>query len=92
MWWAEWWAWGALAAGLAALEVVLPGYIFLGFAAGAAVTALLLLVGGPAWLVGSLPLLLLLFAVLSAVAWVGMRRVFGLREGQVKIIERDINE
>ena len=34
--WATWWAWGAVALGLAILEVLMPTQIFLGFAIGAA--------------------------------------------------------
>ena len=39
-----------------------------------------------------LPLLLLIFAVLSLVAWLGLRRVFALPHGQVKTFDHDINE
>ena len=40
----------------------------------------------------SLPLLLVIFAVLSLVAYLAMRKVFGLKTGQVKIWDRDIND
>ncbi len=88
--WALWWVWMAAALGLAIVEVVVPGFIFLGFAAGAAIVALGLLSGLVG--TGSLPLLLLIFAGLSLVAWLVLRRVFARPEGQVKIIERDIND
>lgn len=70
MFWQLWWVWAVAGLVLGILEVLAPGYIFLGFAAGAAVVGLLLLVGGPfaAWAVGSLPLLLLLFALASLAA------------------------
>ena len=64
--WLTWWVWLAAALALAILEVALPGFIFLGFAIGAAITGLLLLIPG---LVPSLPVLLLIFAVLSLVRW-----------------------
>ena len=66
-----------------------PGYVFLGFAIGAIVVGALLWLGvlGAGW-----PLLALVFAVVSLIAWWGLRRVFGLRTGQVKIWERDIND
>ena len=32
MLWTEWWVWMAGALALATLEVIVPGYIFLGFA------------------------------------------------------------
>ncbi len=94
MFWQLWWVWAVAGLVLGILEVLAPGYIFLGFAAGAAVVGLLLLVGGPfaAWAVGSLPLLLLLFALASLAAWLLFRWLFGIRAGQVKVWDRDINE
>ena len=87
--WLEWWVWTSAALALATLEVIVPGYIFLGFAIGALVMGVLLLLG----LSGlSLPLLLVIFAVLSLVAYLAMRKVFGLKTGQVKIWDRDIND
>ena len=43
--WTEWWVWMSGALILATLEVLIPGYIFLGFAIGAGVMGLLILVG-----------------------------------------------
>ena len=45
-----------------------------------------------AWVAGSLPLMLLIFALASLAAWLLLRRVFGIRAGQVKVWDRDINE
>ena len=55
---------------------------------------LLLLIGGSfsAWMASSLPMLLLLFSVFSLLAWLVFRRVLGVRSGQVKVWDRDINE
>ena len=86
--WTLWWVWGALALVLAIVEVLLPGFIFLGFALGAAGVALLLLLALPL----SLPLALLIFAGLSLIAWLGLRRAFALPRGQVKTFDSDINE
>ncbi|MEY8799292.1 NfeD family protein [Leisingera sp. XS_AS12] len=87
--WALWWVWGAAALVLAILEVLVPGFVFLGFAIGAAaVTALLLLGGGG---IGLSPLLLV-FAALSLVAWLILRRLFALPKGQVKTFDHDIND
>ena len=36
--------------------------------------------------------LLLIFAVVSVLAWLVLRRMMGVREGQVKIWDRDIND
>lgn len=90
----EWWIWLSAAVVLGILEVVIPGYVFLGFAVGAAATGLILLVGGPlaGSLAASIPLLVLFFAILSLIAWIVMRRVLGVRSGQVKTFDRDINE
>ena len=92
--WATWWVWMVAALALGILEVLAPGYIFLGFAIGAGLTGVMLGVGGPgaAAMAGSLPLTLVVFAVLSVVAWLVLRRVLGVRKGQVKIWDRDINE
>lgn len=94
MWWQLWWVWAAAGIALGILEVLVPGYIFLGFAAGAVAVGLILLVGGPlaAWMAASLPILLLVFAVASLVAWLIFRRVLGVRGGQVKVWDRDIND
>jgi membrane protein implicated in regulation of membrane protease activity len=92
--WQMWWVWAVAGLALGILEVVVPGYIFLGFAAGALVVAALLLAGGPlaAWAAGSLPILALLFAVASLIAWLVFRRIFGLKGAHVKVWDRDINE
>ncbi len=94
MTWSLWWVWMAGALALAGLEVMISGWIFLGFAIGAAVVGLIFAVGGPmaAGLATSLPWTLVLFAVLSLVAWLVLRRAVGVRKGQVKVWDRDINE
>jgi membrane protein implicated in regulation of membrane protease activity len=74
---------------LATLEVLVPGYIFLGFACGAAMVGLLILFGISA---SGLALTLVIFAVLSLISYLVMRKVFGLRTGQVKIWETDVND
>lgn len=79
---------------MATMEVILPAYLFLGFALGAGAMALIFLIGGPlaAGLVASFPLTALVFAILSLAAWLILRRVLGVREGQIKVWDRDINE
>lgn len=84
-----WWAWIVFGFALGVLEILVPGYIFLGFAIGALVTGVVVGVGlAPA----SLPLLILIFALASLAAWFGLRRVVGVRKGQVKIWHHDIND
>lgn len=85
----EWWVWMSLALALATAEVLIPAWIALGFAIGALVMGVLLLLG----LTGlSLPVMLVMFALLSLAAYLAMRRYFGLKTGQVKRWDRDINE
>ncbi len=94
MMWNLWWIWLAAGVVLAILEVLIPGFILLGFAIGAAVVGILFAIGGPigAWLAGSLPLTLLVFAVVSLIAWIILRRVVGVQKNQTKIWEQDIND
>ena len=89
MWWQEGWVWVVAGIGLAVLEVLAPGYVFLGFAIGAISVGLLLWLGvlGAGW-----PALALVFAVVSLVAWWSLRRIFGLKTGQVRIWDKDIND
>jgi membrane protein implicated in regulation of membrane protease activity len=86
--WTIWWAWMAFGLVLVIVEIIVPGFIFLGFAIGAAVVALMLAFGFVLTLAWSL----VVFAAISAVAWVVLRQVFGVRKGQLKTFEHDINE
>ncbi len=86
--WEIWWVWVAAGLVLAILELFVPGFIFVGFAVGAVVVGVLIALG----VVLSLPWLLVIFAVVSVLAWVGFRVGLGTREGQTKIFDRDINE
>lgn len=87
--WSLWWVWVAGGFAIGTLEVLMPGFIFVGFAIGAVLTGGLIGIG----LLGtSLPMLLVVFALVSLIAWVVLRRLFGLRKGQVKIWDRDIND
>jgi len=87
--WMQWWAWISLALIMATLEVIIPGYLFLGFAVGAGVMGVLMLFGLNA--IG-LALTLLVFAVISLASVLIMRRVFALPKGQVKRWDTDIND
>ncbi|NEY90218.1 NfeD family protein [Tabrizicola oligotrophica] len=87
--WNVWWVWIVAGFALGVLEILAPGYIFLGFAMGALLTGVLL---GFGVLGGSLPLLLMVFAVLSLITWLILRRVVGVTKGQAKIWHKDIND
>ncbi|PZX09326.1 NfeD family protein [Celeribacter halophilus] len=85
----QWWVWAVAAIALMGLEVMAPGFIFLGFGVGAGIVALLLALG----LFGSnIAVVLLVFAVLSMLAWFAMRQLLGVRKGQVKVWDKDIND
>ncbi|MFV2035109.1 MAG: NfeD family protein [Halocynthiibacter sp.] len=94
MMWTLWWVWVAGALVLAILEVLVPGFILLGFAIGAAIVGLLFGIGGPIadWMSANIPGTLVIFALLSVLAWFCLRRIVGIRKSQVKIWHRDINE
>ena len=83
-----WWIWvlGGLAIG--ALELLAPGYIFLGFAVGAGAAAAASWLG----LLSGFPAQLALAAVVSLIVWAGMRAAFPLQRGEVKRFTRDIND
>jgi membrane protein implicated in regulation of membrane protease activity len=87
--WTVWWVWIVAGFSLGVLEVLVPGFIFLGFAIGAVLTGLLV---GLGVMGGSLPLLLLVFAVMSMLAWLALRATMGVRDGQVKMWDKDIND
>jgi membrane protein implicated in regulation of membrane protease activity len=88
-WFSIWWVWIAAGFALAALEVVLPGYIFLGFAGGAVLTGVLVGIG---LLGGSVAPLVLVFALASLASWLITRKLLGSQAGQAKIWEKDIND
>jgi len=84
-----WWAWVVAGFALGVLEVLAPGFIFVGFAIGAVLTGILV---GLGVLGQNVALLLLVFALLSLAAWAITRRLVGTRKGQVKLWDRDIND
>jgi inner membrane protein len=89
-----WWVWMVAGLVLAILEVLAPVFVFLGFAIGAVLTGALIWLGIPpaGWMNGSLAAHLLVFAILSLLAWLALRAVLGLPKGQVKLWRKDIND
>lgn len=87
-WFVTWWIWGLVALALVLAEILIPTLFFIGFAIGAGAVALLLLLGVTA----SASVLMLVFGVISLGAWLALRKVLGVRQGQVKIIDNDIND
>lgn len=83
-----WWFWLAAALVLAIVEVLVPALVFMGFAVGAGILGLLMLLG----LIQPAPVATVVwFAVLSLLAYVGLRTVFR-GKNSVKVIKRDIND
>lgn len=85
----SWWVWVVAGFALGVLEVLVPGFIFLGFAIGAVLTGVLV---GLGVLGGSFPIMLLAFAVLSVASWLGLRATIGVQKGQVKVWDKDVND
>ncbi|WP_300515631.1 hypothetical protein [Aliiroseovarius sp.] len=86
--WDIWWVWVAVGLVLAILEIFAPGFVYLGFAIGAALVGGLIALG----LGLSLPWLLVVFGLVSLFSWIVLRRAFGVRKGQKKTWDTDINE
>ena len=83
-----WWVWVVVAVGLGVLEVLLPSFIFLGFAIAAIIMAVIVGISG-----GMGPALaIFIFAVLALVAWLLLRAKFGTSEKDVKVWRDDINK
>ena len=87
--WSVWWVWVVAGFALGVIEVLAPGFIFLGFAIGAVITGLLVGIG----LLGAhVPALVLVFALASLAAWFVLRRMFGSQSGTAKLWDKDIND
>jgi membrane protein implicated in regulation of membrane protease activity len=79
-----------LALALACLEIIVPAFVFLGMTIGAGCVALVMALGG-AGVIGA-PISVLMFAVISLIATLVLRKVFSLPKGQVKTFDGDIND
>ncbi|MBK5925598.1 hypothetical protein CCR90_17855 [Rhodovulum sulfidophilum] len=83
-----WWGWLAGAAVLAILEILAPVQVFFGVAVGAAAVGIALWLGlAVAW-----PWLLVIWGLVAGLSWLVLRRALGVRKGQVRIWDDDINE
>lgn len=87
--WLNGWLWIVAALILAALELFLPGWVFMGLAASVGLMGVLLLTG--VWGAG-LPLTLVVTAVMSGLIWLLFRRLWPGSRGDRRIWDRDINE
>ena len=77
---------------LAIIEIFVPVFVFLGLAVGAAVVGGALGFGALGFVGASPAVLLFLFAAVSLGAVIGLRAVLGVRRGQVKTWDTDIND
>ncbi|MEM7290844.1 MAG: hypothetical protein AAF412_10840 [Pseudomonadota bacterium] len=87
-----WWVWIGLGLALAALEVLLPGFIFLGIAIGAAVLGVLQLVLPAIFADMSDTALMAVFGGLSLLAWIGLRLGFKSQTTESKTFVDDVND
>lgn len=87
--WTNGWLWIIAALVLALIELMLPGYIFMGVALATALMGVALLAG--LW-TGSLPVALVVTAILSGVIWLALSRMRGVDRSETRIWHRDIND
>jgi len=88
-WLGTWWVWVAIALIFAILETLAPVFVFMGFTIGAAAIGLLILIGvdfggGLAWMA-------VVFAVVSLISTLILRKYLGTRKDEVKTFTDDIN-
>ena len=83
-----WWAWLAAALALGILEILAPGFIFLGFAVGALVMAIVVAIVP----VLSVPVALAVFAGLSLISWIVLRIAFKSQSSGARRVTHDIND
>ena len=73
------WLWLIAALALAAVELLVPGWVFMGLAASVGLMGVLLLSG--LWTAG-LPVTLVVTALISALAWLVFRRLWPAGPGE----------
>lgn len=83
-----WWAWMAAAIVFGLIEIFTPAFLFLGFAIGAFATGLIVAVTGGL----ATGTVLVVFGVLSILAWVGLRLAFKRQSTDAKIFVKDVND
>ena len=83
-----WWVWLAAALVIGLAEVLLPGFIFLGFAIAAVLMSGVVLVAPD---LGA-PALLAIYGGTAVLCWIGLRVVFKKQSSGARIVTRDIND
>lgn len=84
-----WWVWLAAALGLAVLEVLLPGFIFLGFAIGAVIMTTIVALFPTAM---TAPVAMAVFTGLSLASWIVLRVMFRKQSSGARRVMHDIND
>ena len=84
-----WWVWLSAAIALAVLEVLAPGFIFIGFAIGALIMTAVVALFPTAMMA---PAALALFTGLSLVAWIVLKQVFKSQSSGARRVNHDIND
>lgn len=83
-----WWVWISIALALGVVEILAPGFIFLGFAIGALIMAGIV---ATATLTNTAALLAL-WAILSLIAWIALRAAFRKQSSGARVVREDIND
>lgn len=83
-----WWIWICIALGVGILELLAPGFIFLGFALGAVAMAAIVATVS----LGNIPAILAIYAVLSLIGWIALKAVFRKQSSGARVVTEDINE
>ncbi|MEO0936918.1 MAG: hypothetical protein AAFY38_02060 [Pseudomonadota bacterium] len=87
-----WWVWISIALALATLEVLLPGFIFLGIALAAALFGLAMLAMPAVMTTLPVSAMMAIFAGLSLLCWLGLRTAFRTQSSGSKTITHDVND
>ncbi|THH38811.1 hypothetical protein E4Z66_04445 [Aliishimia ponticola] len=91
-WLTTWWVWIAIGLVFGIIEVLAPGFIFLGFMLGALIVGLIALVA-QGFIAGlSFNALMALFAGLSLLSWIALRLAFRRQSSGAKTFTNDIND
>lgn len=83
-----WWPWICIALALGLIELLAPGFIFLGFAIGALAMAVIVFVLPTT----NIPALLAMFAICSLIGWIVLRILFRRQSSDARIVTQDIND
>lgn len=83
-----WWVWVCIAIAFGIIEVLAPTEIFLGFAVGAGIMAILTAL----FTFTSTSMILAIFGGLSLLAWIILRVAFRRQTSGARIVTRDIND